>query len=269
MRKIHMCKILTCKILTCAATAAVTLTLVAGCDRGSDPDTAAPVPSASAAPTTTTPGTGPSAPASPAPAQPKPQKLKIGAKGAEVEALQQRLTALGYWNGTADGSFGSLTQQAVFALQKAAGLGRDGVVGPKTQKALDQGVRPKARSTSGRLVEIDLKRQLLMLVDDGEVTHVFNTATGSNQNYVYQGKTYLADTPPGHFTVSRQIDGQRDGPLGPLWRPKYFNGGIAVHGAPNVPPYPASHGCARLTNAAINWIWANNKVPLQTKVWVY
>ena len=63
-----------------------------------------------------------------------------------MTALQQRLTELGYWNGKADGSFGSLTQQAVYALQKAAGLSRDGVVGTKTQKALDQGVRPKPRS---------------------------------------------------------------------------------------------------------------------------
>ena len=53
--------------------------------------------------------------------------LRVGAKGAEVKAVQERLTALGYWNGKADGSFGSLTRQAVFALQKAAGLGRDGV----------------------------------------------------------------------------------------------------------------------------------------------
>ncbi|MDT5042726.1 MAG: hypothetical protein QOE51_3711 [Actinoplanes sp.] len=203
------------------------------------------------------------------PAAPKPEQLKVGAKGAKVAALQQRLTELGYWNGKADGTFGGLTQQAIYAVQKAAGLSRDGVVGPKAQKALDNGVRPKAKSTSGHIVEINLERQLLMLVDDGTVTTIFNTATGSNQHYDFEGNTYLADTPAGHFTVSRQIDGQRDGPLGPLWRPKYFNGGIAVHGSPNVPPYPASHGCARLTNSAINWIWANNKIPLKTKVWVY
>ena len=184
-------------------------------------------------------------------------------------ALQQRLTDLGYWNGKADGTFGSLTQQAVYALQKAAGLSRDGVVGPKTQKALDQGVRPKAKSTSGHVVEINLKRQLLMFVDDGKVSQIFNTATGSNQYYEFEGNTYLADTPTGHFTVSRQIDGWRNGPLGPLWRPKYFNGGIAVHGAYSVPPRPASHGCARVTISAMNWIWSNNKLPKKTKVWVY
>ena len=255
------------------------MTLLAGCDSGGSSDTAAPVPSTGPSATPSTPATTPSsatpstqptttAPTS-TPAAPKPQQLKIGAKGAKVTTLQERLTELGYWNGKADGKFGGVTQQAVYALQKAAGLGRDGVVGPKTQKALDQGVRPKAKSTKGHIVEINLNRQLLMLVDNGKVTQVFNTATGSNQHYEFEGNTYLAVTPRGHFTVSRQIDGQRDGPLGPLWRPKYFNGGIAVHGAPNIPPYPASHGCARLSNAAINWIWANNEIPLKTKVWVY
>jgi hypothetical protein len=31
-----------------------------------------------------------------------------------------------------------------------------------------------------------------------------------------------------------------------MWDPVYFNYGIAVHGALNVPLYPASHGCIRL-----------------------
>jgi hypothetical protein len=26
----------------------------------------------------------------------------------------------------------------------------------------------------------------------------------------------------------------------------YFNGGIAIHGSPSIPPYPASHGCIRI-----------------------
>jgi lipoprotein-anchoring transpeptidase ErfK/SrfK len=108
-----------------------------------------------------------------------------------------------------------------------------------------------------------------MIVDNGQVTKVFNTSTGSNEHYEYQGQTYLADTPPGRFKVGRQIDGWRHGPLGPLWRPKYFNGGIAVHGAPSVPPYPASHGCSRVSVAAMNWIWATDAIPLKTKVWVY
>ncbi|HET9518359.1 MAG TPA: peptidoglycan-binding protein [Actinoplanes sp.] len=232
--------------------------------------TAAPsiTPSAVAITPSVIASTAPSAePTTSAPAS--PTTVRVGAKGPAVIELQQRLTELGYWNGKSDGSFGALTRQAVYAVQKAAGLGRDGVVGPKTQAALDQGVRPTARSTRGHVVEINLKRQLLMIVDDGQISHIFNTATGSNQTYVHDGNTYLADTPTGRFRVSRQIDGWRHGPLGPLWRPKYFNGGIAVHGAYSVPPYPASHGCARVSIAAMNWLWAHDELPRKTRVWVY
>jgi peptidoglycan hydrolase-like protein with peptidoglycan-binding domain len=43
-----------------------------------------------------------------------------------VLALQKRLVRLGYWNGKSDGSYGQLTHQAVYALEKAAQLDRDG-----------------------------------------------------------------------------------------------------------------------------------------------
>jgi peptidoglycan hydrolase-like protein with peptidoglycan-binding domain len=235
------------------------------------PSSASSASSSSAPPTSAapTPSAEPSQSPSKKPKPPKDDKLRRGDKGAEVVALQQRLTELGYWNGKADGNFGQLTQQAVYALQKAAGLGRDGVVGAKTKKALTEGVRPKARSASGRVVEINRKRQLLLLVDDGRIEQAFNTSTGTYEHYEYEGQTYLADTPAGKFRVSRQIDGWRDAPLGLLWRPKYFNGGIAVHGSHSIPPYAASHGCARLSIAAMNWIWNNDKMPKGTRVWVY
>jgi peptidoglycan hydrolase-like protein with peptidoglycan-binding domain len=265
------------KALALAVTAAAAIAL-AGCGSHSSPQSGAQAPATlpsvstppSAEPSVSPTSTPTPTPSTTATAKP-PQKLKIGATGPAVLALQQRLTELGYWNGVADGKFGGTTQQAVFALQKAAGIGRDGSVGPKTQKALDDGVRPQARSKagSGYLVEINLKKQLLMFVKDGEVIAALNTSTGSNEHYVYQDQTYLADTPTGHFKVGRQIDGVRHGPLGDLFRPKYFNGGIAVHGSPSIPPYPASHGCARVSNAAIDWIWATGKLPLKTPVWVY
>ncbi|MBT0769092.1 murein L,D-transpeptidase [Kineosporia sp. J2-2] len=196
--------------------------------------------------------------------------LRRGSSGQAVRTLQKRLNALGYWTGgAADGEFGGLTEQAVFALKKVAGLKRDGVVGPKVWRALDRGVRPKARSTTGHVIEIDKKRQVLKIVNDGRVTYTLNTSTGTGRSYVSQGSTHIASTPSGHFRVFRQIDGYRHAPLGVLYRPKYFNGGIAVHGSNSVPPYAASHGCARLSNTAINWIWNSNKMPIGTRVWVY
>lgn len=48
------------------------------------------------------------------------------------------------------------------------------------------------------------------------------------------------------FHFERKIEGWRNGSLGRLYQPVYFNYGIAVHGASNVPSKPASHGCVRM-----------------------
>jgi lipoprotein-anchoring transpeptidase ErfK/SrfK len=195
--------------------------------------------------------------------------LRRGDEGPAVLALQQRLTALGYWLGTPDGTFGAQTLQAVYAVQKTAGLSRDGVVGAKTRAALADGVRPHPRSSSGRVVEIDLERQVLLIVQDGRLLSTLNTSTGSGDVYYVRGDARLAVTPRGHFHVYAQIDGMRHSDLGFLWRPKYFRGGIAVHGSDSVPPWPASHGCVRVSNRAIDRIWAEGLVPIGTPVWVY
>jgi lipoprotein-anchoring transpeptidase ErfK/SrfK len=196
--------------------------------------------------------------------------LRRGSSGAAVRTLQNRLQSLGYWTGgPADGQFGALTEQAVFALQKTAGLTRSGVAGPQTWAALAKGVRPTARSKKGHVIEVDLKHQVLKLVNNGKVTSILNTSTGSGRRYVSQGATHVARTPAGHFHISRQVNGWRHAPLGLLWRPKYFNGGIAIHGYSSVPAYPASHGCVRVSMAAANWLWNTGKDPLGTAVWVY
>ena len=58
--------------------------------------------------------------------------LRVGSHGSQVLALQQKLTSLGYWLGGDDGAFGDLTRQGVVAIQKVAGLSRDGICGPLT-----------------------------------------------------------------------------------------------------------------------------------------
>ncbi len=53
-------------------------------------------------------------------------------RGEDVRWAQQRLKVLGYDCGTADGIFGTKTDKAVKAFQKAKGLAQDGDIGPKT-----------------------------------------------------------------------------------------------------------------------------------------
>lgn len=62
--------------------------------------------------------------------------LRYGSEGAEVTTLQNRLIALGYLAGSADGKFGRNTKSAVIAFQKANGLSADGVVGADTSAKL-------------------------------------------------------------------------------------------------------------------------------------
>jgi murein L,D-transpeptidase YcbB/YkuD len=62
--------------------------------------------------------------------------LKKKCKGEAVVALQSILTALDYYTGELDGSFGNLSDKAVRAFQKDNGLTVDGIVGSATWEKL-------------------------------------------------------------------------------------------------------------------------------------
>ena len=197
-----------------------------------------------------------------------PPLLSPGATGNTVTHLQRRLDALGYWV-PVNGRFDTLTTQALYALQKSAGIPRTGQFDSASQRALDAGILPTPRSNEGYALEVDKSRQILMLVSNGRLVRVFNTSTGNGKPYRSGGGRAIAHTPEGTFRVYTQINGLRVSELGQLWRPKYFTGGYAIHGSPSIPPFPASHGCVRLSNAAINWMWDTNAVPVGTTVHVY
>ena len=195
--------------------------------------------------------------------------LRRGDKGPGVAALQRDLHGLGYWLGARNDTFGLLTEQAVTAFQKVEGLARDGVAGPSTLAALETAKRPKT-TAKGNLVEVDKDRQILFVVRGGAVAWTLNVSTGTERPYQVNGRTELADTPPGHWTVDWVVNGTDVGDLGALYRPRYFHeDGIAVHGYHSVPPYPASHGCVRVSEAAMDWVWAENLMPLGSAVWVH
>ncbi len=64
--------------------------------------------------------------------------VQIGSTGAEVTQVQQQLVDLGFPIGV-DGVFGSTTDEAVRGFQVVTRLVPDGVVGPNTHNALDNG----------------------------------------------------------------------------------------------------------------------------------
>lgn len=68
-------------------------------------------------------GQGPAAPADPTPGVAQTHRfLRRGARGQEVRALQERLARLGHYAGALDGSFGPMTEAAIIAFQRSAGL---------------------------------------------------------------------------------------------------------------------------------------------------
>lgn len=197
--------------------------------------------------------------------------MSAGDEGNEVRALQNRLMELGYWLGSPDNEYGSLTVQAVMAFQKYEGLPITGAADDATIERLAVAQRPVPADGGGYHIEIDKSRQILMIAENGTTRWTFNTSTGTEVPYNEEGGSGTAITPTGNFTVCRQVDGLREADLGTLWRPKYFHcgRGIAVHGATSVPGHPASHGCVRVTNAAMNFIWSQNMMPMGARVFVY
>jgi peptidoglycan hydrolase-like protein with peptidoglycan-binding domain len=180
--------------------------------------------------------------------------LHAGDEGSDVEALQERLSGGPFDPGPIDGTYGTATVEAVWALEKLAGVPVDGDWGPLDEKAWDLltsgGVGDPQKDHDQRWVEVDLSEQLVKVYDPGSAapTLVSHASSGSGVAWSNDNHSGNSVTPLGDFEIDRRIAGWRESSLdiGRLYNPLYFNGGIALHGALSVPLYPASHGCIRL-----------------------
>ena len=209
--------------------------------------------------TTPAPGTTNATPGSTPPVAQQPM-LRLGSHDSAVTALQQRLIALHYFDvAAADGVFGQDTYHAVIAFQKVQGLTRDGVAGPATWAKLAKPYVPAPRyrlATSS--LEVNLAKQVIYYVRNGSIQRIIGASTGSGAWYYSQGRWARAITPTGRFRIYwRYSNGWQPGPLGSMYRPNYFYGGYAVHGMTLVPPYPASHGCVRMTVPTMDRMWSS------------
>ncbi len=206
--------------------------------------------------------------------------ISKGNAGDDVKAVQQRLTELGFAPGPIDGLFGSGTQQAVWAYEKlilktprSEAKGR--VTNEMWQIMQDRITIPPRRPTGAGTthVEIYVPEQVLIVFKDDAPQLISHISTGEQNpdgtpkkwceilnidtdingeplaEPVTKDECADAKTPGGIFRFTRRYDGKRVGPLGGMMNPVYFNYGIAVHGADNVPLAPASHGCVRMNQA--------------------
>lgn len=170
-----------------------------------------------------------------------------GQTPAQIREGEQRLSDLGYWTGPVDGTLDGNSKHALIAFQKIEGRKRTGKLTADELEALRLASRPDARDASYSHVEVDLTRQVLMIVDEhGKVTKVLPVCTGNEKLYTDRGRIKRAHTPRGQFVVTRRINGLRISSLGALYYPCYIFNGIAIHGSPSMLAYPASHGCIRI-----------------------
>lgn len=178
---------------------------------------------------------------------PTPAEMQAGDSGPWTIRLQEALTDAGFRPGDSDGVFGKSTLGAVYAFEKIHGLERDGVFGEDDWALLDAEIDLPATDASPDRVEIDLERQVLLLVKDSNVEVVLPISSGNGDYYRGRGGAQVrARTPEGSYSFYRHIRGWRISYLGGLYNPYYFRGGYAIHGSSSVPPYPASHGCVRV-----------------------
>ncbi|MEX0847459.1 MAG: L,D-transpeptidase family protein [Ilumatobacteraceae bacterium] len=210
------------------------------------------------------------------PAQPV-DEVVFGSSRTTVTRAQQRLLDLGFWLTAADGSYGLTTTQAVMAFQKWTGLPRTGRVDETTAVTLNRTLcRPAPTRTGGDLFVVDKGQQLGYIVRANKTLWVLNVSTGGGYAYSETDRKTgapindVAITRSGSFRVYRVSDDPAySGSLGTLYRPRFFSGGIAVHGYKSVPSYPASHGCVRVSNAAMDMIWGISAMPMRSIVIVH
>ena len=187
---------------------------------------------------------------------------------AEVWEAERRLCKLGYWTGPIDGTFDNGSKQALIAFQKIEGRKRTGKLTIEELEAIRLAHRPEPLDTTYPHIEIDLRRQVLMFVNEkGQAASILPVCTGSEQKYLDGGTWARAHTPRGKFIVTRKINGWRLSRLGLLYYPNYIHNGIAIHGSPSMNMYPASHGCIRIPMFAAKDV--SEMTPVGTVVVVY
>jgi hypothetical protein len=157
-------------------------------------------------------------------------RLSLGSRGASVLALERRLAELRYALPRTDGYYGLDTYQAVLAFQKVHGLAYTGRVDAAVWRTLRRASTPLPRY-AGTHIEVSKGRQVLFVVRNSRVDAVVHVSTGATGN-----------TPVGTWRIYRKVTGWD----WVLWYPMYFLRGFAIHGYPDVPAHPASHGCVRV-----------------------
>jgi len=214
------------------------------------------------------------------------EPLSRGDRGSSVQFLQRALRHRELYRGEIDGIFDREVAIAVATFHKAIGPAYSN---PNTAVARWQANPPSERMTIsdwGRLlafrpeppksrpqqpdrVEIDIGRQLLYLILDHEVDAIVHISTGYNPRATPR-TTGLPSG--GYFWYKHPYNGWSPRPgawsIYKFWAYKAgsdYNYG--VHGYPNVPYWPASHGCTRVEVWEADYLHKLFAIRMPVHVW--
>jgi hypothetical protein len=187
---------------------------------------------------------------------PPPEGWALGARDPAIAFYEHRLKELRFDPGAVDGYLDQATVYALHAIEKLAGLPRYGGLGA-SEAAYIEGFQyspPLHPMAEPNRTEIDVTKQVITLYENYQPKLITTTSTASGESFCYvtpkraptQRICEVATTPNGRYAYYYFYDGWQPGDLGELYNPYYFFKGRAIHGYEDVPPQPASHGCARI-----------------------
>lgn len=132
-----------------------------------------------------------------------------GDEGQDIVQIQQRLNALGYNAGAADGDFGSMTKNAVKVFQRDRGLDPDGIVGASTYMALMGREIPVSRdgystATTRRVIEIAMRYRGVPYSFGGTTPSGFD-CSGFTRYVFSQVNIYLPRAADEQYEVGRWV----------------------------------------------------------------
>jgi lipoprotein-anchoring transpeptidase ErfK/SrfK len=175
-----------------------------------------------------------------------------GDRGLKVLLLQRGLHKLGY-SVPVTGHYDWLTANAVNAFRKTNDMGRDGYALKSVYAKVfrGEGAFKLRYPQTGKHVEFDWSRQVLVLANKGRPYRVYHTSSGKAATPTVFGSYRFYLQTPGTNAKG-------------MVHSSYFIGGYAIHGYASVPNYPASHGCLRvpIPNAASIFSWIDIGDPI-------
>jgi lipoprotein-anchoring transpeptidase ErfK/SrfK len=189
---------------------------------------------------------------------------------AQTKEAERRLSDMGYWTGAVDGRFDPATRSALIGFQKWEGRPITGVLTLDDLEAIRNSNSPKAREPGYAHVEVDLDRQVMLVVNgetEGGGVRVLPISSGNDKPFEAEGQTSIAYTPRGRFIVYNKVVGWEQGSNSSMYYSNYISGGVAIHGFRTVPTQPASHGCIRIPIFAAREV--SKLLPIGTIVLVY